>query len=536
MRPIGITAVFLFPLTATVCGVITCAFTGSIRKVYGDILQEDFDVMETSRTGSFGLWSRLAVLLAVAATLAGCASNDAVYREIAVSRSKDYERWLAEGAGAAANEPKISGKLTTEDAVKLALLYNKELQAAVQERNVASGRVKEAGARALPSLKGKGQYSRLDEVPTISFADQSFKMGVIDNYSADLVVTQPLYEGGAIRAGLRAARLNAVLADVRIRGQTQKTIFATVSTYLDALLSQHLYEVNRDAVIAAKAHLDDVGTRRKLGTASDYDVLRAEVDVSNFRAEEIRQRNRVTIAKTSLLKTMGVAQEQNLDLADDLVYSPASTNWEKAVGVALQNRPDLYEAELNVRLQREAVVAARGALFPKVSATFLEGMANPDPHTVVIPDWGNRWTAGVSVEFPIFDIGRFGKIEEEKARLRQCEVALSDTRERVLLEARQAWLAVRNAEEFVESQKMNLDRAAESLRLAEVGYRKGVQSQVEITDAQAAVTRTRGLYYQAIYDHCAARLALQRALGTLGSAADYSGGACAAQDGASAAH
>jgi hypothetical protein len=96
-----------------------------------------------------GYLSRVVVLLAAVATLAGgCASKDAVYREIAASRSKDYERWLAEGAGRAANEPKISGKLTTEDAVKLALLYNKELQAAVQERSVASGRIKEAAAQA----------------------------------------------------------------------------------------------------------------------------------------------------------------------------------------------------------------------------------------------------------------------------------------------------------------------------------------------------------------------------------------------------
>ena len=91
------------------------------------------------------------------------------------------------------------------------------------------------------------------------------------------------------------------------------------------------------------------------------------------------------------------------------------------------------------------------------------------------------------------------------------------------MEVRQALLTVQDAAEFVDSQKLNLDRAAESLRLVEVGYREGLQSQVEVTDAQTAVTQTRGLYYQAIYDHCMARLSLERATGRLGATAGAPG-------------
>ena len=455
-----------------------------------------------------------AALLFGLALAGGCVSGEALNREVAESRRQEREQWHP--AGGPADEPVISGKLTIEDAVKLALLYNQELQAIAQEMDVARGRIREADARALPTVTAAGAYTRLDEAPHISMGDQNFVLGVADNYSAELIVRQPLYEGGAIRAGLRASRLNALLADARVREQIQKTVFGTVAAYLDARLAEHLYEVNRDAVTAAKAHRDDVHKRKAVGTASDYDALRAEVEVSNFSAEEIRQRNRVTIAKTNLLRLMGVGQDRALELADDLAYRPSGLNWEETARVALENRPEIHEADLTLRLQREALVAARGARLPKAAATFTENEANPAPHTVTIDDWGNQWIAGVSVEVPIFDLGRTGKIEQEQARVRQREIQLNDTRERVLLEARQAWLSVQDATEFVESQKMNLDRAAESLRLADVGYRAGLQSQVEVTDAQAAVTRTRGLYYQAIYDHCAARLALERALGTLG--------------------
>ena len=230
----------------------------------------------------------------------------------------------------------------------------------------------------------------------------------------------------------------------------------------------------------------------------------------------IRQRNRITRAKTSLLKSMGVTQERDLDLADSLSYRDVSTTWDEAVRAALENRPELNEAELAVRLQAEAVRASRSAYLPRIDAMLSETEADPAPHTPIDDVWGSGWAIGIVAEWPIFDLGREGRVAQEKARARQRDAQLADARERVLMEVRQALLSVQDAREFVDSQKMNLDRAAESLRLAQLGYRQGIQSQVEVTDAQAAVTRTRGLYYQATYDHCVARLGLQRAMGLLG--------------------
>ena len=460
--------------------------------------------------------SALGALLA----LGGCASPEAVRDEVRQSRSEDSRQWAATAGRGGEAEPAISGRLTLEDAVKLALRYNKELQAAAQETDVARGRTLEAKAMALPSVTAGAQYARLDQSPHIAFGEQSFDIAVEENYSTRLEVRQPLFAGGAIRSALRSARLGSALSDQGIREQVERTIYAVASAYYDALLAGHLYDVNRDAVSAAEAHLDDVRKRQRQGTASNYDVLRSEVEVSGFKAEMIRQRNRIARAKTSLLKSMGVVQEQELELADELSYHPVPTQWQDAAPRALENRPELSEAELAIRLQEEAVRIAQSAYMPRIFATFAETEANPAPHTPTESEWGAGWMAGATAEWALFDIGREGKTGAEKARLRQRRDQLADARERVLMEVRQALLGVQDADEFVDSQKMNLDRASESLRLAELGYRQGLQSQVEVTDAQVAVTRTRGLYYQAIYDHCVARLGLDRAMGLLGVKAD----------------
>jgi len=213
------------------------------------------------------------------------------------------------------------------------------------------------------------------------------------------------------------------------------------------------------------------------------------------------------LAKTRLLKAMGVSQETEVELADELSYEPVRPILDEAVRIAHLNRPDLYAAELGVRLQQEAVRIAKSRYWPKVDALFTQGWSRPDPHTST-DDWGRNWTAGVQVEIPIFDgLRREGQLIQEKATLRKRKVELLDAEERALLEIQQAMLSLRG---------LNLERAKEGLRLAGVGYRQGINTEVEVVDARAALTRARGLYYQAIYAHTVARLALQRAMGILG--------------------
>jgi len=322
---------------------------------------------------------------------------------------------------------------------------------------------------------------------------------------------------------MRTARVLSYMSDEQVRSTVQNTIYSAANDYFEVLLAQHLYEVSEDAVKSASAHLADVTRKRAHGLAAPFDVLRAQVEVSNFTAEMIQQQNRIHLGKTRLLKTMGVSQDSDVVLSDELVYRPMKPVLEEAVRLAYENRPDLYQAELGVRSQEEAVRIAKSQYWPRVDAMFNQGWSRPDPHSVTRDEWNDAWWAGITVEWSLFDgLGREGRVIREKAALSQKNIELLDAEERTLLEVQQSILSLRDAEEFVESQRLNLDRATEALRLSEAGYRQGLYKDVEVADARAALTLARGLYYQAIYSHTNARLELQRAMGILGPGADGS--------------
>jgi len=450
-------------------------------------------------------------VMVAALLLAGCVSSEKFYQDVSMSREVAYRQWASRKERQQRSQTHISGELSIEDCLKLALVNNKVLQRVIQEKQVARGERLKSYSAILPAVDLSAEYLRKDKIG--SFGPITF--GDLDNYSTSLRVTQPIFAGGAIPATINAGKLFSLLTDQTVRA-VQDLTYTAIHTYYDVLLNQHLMQISADAVRSAQAHLDDVKRRQQGGVASDFDVLRAEVELSNFQAELIQNKNAINIAKAQLIKEMGVSQDSDFILSGKLVYSPSETAMEQAVEAAFRNRPDLISGEFDIKYQKELLKMAWSRYWPAISGFYENIWSNPDPHQNTMVRWGHLWQAGFMATLPIFDgFSREGEIIQQKARVRQAQIGLIDTEETALFELTSALLSIQNAAEFVESQRLNLTRAEEGLRLAEVGYREGINTQVEMIDAQSALTTAGANYYQAIYSHIIAKLDLQKAMGTM---------------------
>lgn len=455
--------------------------------------------------------------------LGGCKSEDEYAREVTLSREAAYRQWETRKTREEALQPYVSGKLSLGDCIKLTLLHNKTLQRTLEEREIARGQSVSARSAYLPNLSLNTEYRRIDEVPSFDVpgpmgTTEKVQIGNIENYAAVLSVSQPLYAGGSIAARVRAARLFSLQTDQVIRGATQEAVYQAETAYYNLLLSQHLVEIATDAFRSARANLEDVEKKRAGGVVADFDVLQAQVEVANREADLIKARNAIDIARANMIRVMGAAQGSDFVLSDEFVFVPVDVSMEEAVETALKNRPDLYRQEFEVRRQREQLHVARSRYLPVISGFFENTWAKPDPKSFATTkvEWGDTWVAGIRGAWPIFDgFQREGAIIQERARLRQAQIDLVDKEEAALYELTQAVLTMQNAAQVVESQKLNLARATEQLRLAEVGYAQGVRTALELIETRRGVTQARVNYFEAIHAHAVAKTTLQRAMGTI---------------------
>jgi outer membrane protein TolC len=438
------------------------------------------------------------ILGAAILSLPGCTGSDDYYNDASLSRETAYNQWKGRKERNDKAQPIISGQLSLQDCIKLTLVNNKTLQRVAQDREIARGQEMGSYSAMLPTVGISAGYVRQDKVQSIG----PFTLGDVDNYSMKLRVDQPIFAGGAIIAKMNAARLFRLMTDQTVRATTQDVLYAAEHAYYDVMLNKHLLEISNDAVRSSQVHLDNVKQKR--------------VELSNFQADLLKNKNAIDIARTNLLKVMGVSQDSDIVIIDEFVYESSDMKREEAVQVAFKNRPDLFSREFGIKYAKETLNISKSRYLPVVGAYYEMGRTKPDPHNPMLIDWGNIWSAGGAVTLPLFDgFGREGDVIAQKARLKQAQIDLIDSEETAIFEITKAILSIEDAAEFVDSQKLNLTRAKEGLRLAEVGYKEGTNTQVEMIDAQSALTQAKVNYYQSIYTHNVAKLDLQKAMGTL---------------------
>ncbi len=443
-----------------------------------------------------------------------CSSQKTLYEDVKIHQDKAYDQWRICDKKTCGDEVFLDGKLSLEDALKISLQYNKKLQAVFQDKKIAKGKILEALSLALPHLKGSAAYTRMDTAPKLEVGNAKVTIGYQNNYSVDLNLRQPVFYAGQIAAGIEASKFFLLFSDERIRKQLQTTIFLTAQAYYHALLAARLYEVNIQTLKTANAHLQTVKDKKEQGLASSYDILRSEVEVSNFEAEKIKQENALHLAITHLLKTLGASQQSDILLSDELEYVPFAVELEQAVEVAFKNRPDLYSSDIAVKMQEDAVKVVKGEFYPHVDAFFFNRWGRPDPHTTSLDSWGRQWNFRVALEWPLFEgMRRIGKFKQEKAKLRQKQIEYKDVKETVIFDVQKAHLSLQDADQFVSTQRLDLQRAKKALEMAQAGYEEGIQTQVEVMDALSSLTRSQSLYYTALFQHSVAKLDLDYAMG-----------------------
>ena len=409
--------------------------------------------------------------------------------------------------------PFLDKTISLDEAWLLAIEHNKRYQAALENKAIAQGNILCARSEMLPSISLAAKYKRHDDD-----AKNHMKRASLDEHSTGLRISQAIYSGGVTKARIQQAKLDAISQELNVTKEREKLFYQIGLSYHRVLLAQELLQVAKDALRSANAYLGEVSKKNKLGSATKYSVIRAEVEVSLYQAQEIQAQNELDLAQAELLKEMGIKQESNIRLSDHLAFQKEEIDHIELLKVAYQNRPDLKQAELNVKLNEESIRETRGLYNPQLNAYAETGWMKPNSYDYHRNEWDANSSVGASISLPVFDgFKRKGELIKTKALLRKSELHLKEVEEQVSLDVKQAVLNLQNAISFVESQSKNLDKAKEGLRLAEAGYRQGINTEIDVTDARATLTRAKGLHYQAMQSYAIARLALEKSCGTLGS-------------------
>jgi len=410
-------------------------------------------------------------------------------------------------------------RLSIAEAVARSVQLNEQVLVARADRAAARGAVREIRADALPELSADFGYTRNIQTPVLFFNTdegvQQISIGDANEYSFRLGLRQTLldFSLGPARAAARLAE-DASLAGVE--ATRDEVALQTRLAYYTVLLDRALVRVEEKALEAAQRRLAQVEEFYEVGTGSEFDLLTAQVEVDNIRPGLIEARNQLELDLNELKRAIGLPLDSSLVLTDSFP-APADVDVEldQAVQRALAQRSDLQAQRLSVELRGESLTSERAGALPSLllDAAILRRASSAD---VVPPsrDFSQSTSVGLSLEWPIFDgAARSGRIQQAQAVLERERYRLRQLREDVRLEVQQTLLARDAAREEIAASDANVRRAERALEIAQSRFRNGLSTQVELEDAELAVTEARTNYARALYRFAVADARLRAAMG-----------------------
>lgn len=440
-------------------------------------------------------------------------------------RSRSYLAWAllagaslaGAGTGAAVAEPSAAQEtVTLQRAIELAQQQQPQLRQQRAAVEAALGRVDLAKTARKPTVSLSASLTAGSSRATCDQMTGACSGGFLDPTASTGLGARAdwlLYDFGQTRVSIRAAELSAEAAAAGIGTSTLDIRTNVEVAYLEAVARQKLVKVAETTVKSEETHLDQARRFVAAQAKDPIEVAQAQARAANARSTLAQAQSGLAIALANLRAAIGWLDATRSPVPDGTWPTPpeaAPPDLGTLVQTARQHRPELAALDKQIAAAEANLQAAYYQRRPTLSATASTQWSPSTSDATPEPSW----SAGLTLSWQLFDGGR-AKADQRIAR---ANVVSAEAQRDTLLVGLTSQLELARAQ--IDANRVNLTASAEAvtaaraqLQLAEARYTQGLGSQIELADAQTAITTAEGNLVQAQWQLAEAWTQLRRAMG-----------------------
>jgi outer membrane protein TolC len=416
---------------------------------------------------------------------------------------------------------------TLDLAIQTALQQNPAILTARQEIRRTKGVFIQVLSQALPHITATDQFQRTDprlgrggSISTGGVVGGTSTVSLTDNTYFLRVQTTQLIFSGSVFPSIRGADFQHDSAFFSFRNVIDQTITTVRQEFYQVILNKALIGVQEESVRLLESQLKDQQNRFEAGTVPRFNVLQAEVALANQQPSLIAARNNYRISQLTLIRTLGLdfdprrGEDPGLECKGELTYQPRVISLEDAIQIGKERRPFLKQQKANVQNQRQQLGVAYGGFFPTINADSAYEW-DSSPLTSDISKVNKGWFWGATGTWNIFDgMATIGLVKQQRALLSESEITYDDDVRQVEVEIQTAYDNLQRDRETIQSQEKTVEQAQEAFRLASARLGAGAGTQLDVLNAQVALTQAQSTLLQALYSYNADLAEFDRATAT----------------------
>ncbi len=410
--------------------------------------------------------------------------------------------------------------LDLQKAIQIALEKNTEIRVAKLEVDKSEEKLRETRSGLFPNIEANGQYQRYIEKPVIFLPPGSplgevLEIGSNNSYLGTIGARVPIFSMG-LYDGIGVASKSVELNSENLRFTEIATINNVKKAFNSVLLAREFKDVINQSLQNSLDQLENVKRLNKQGVASDYDLLRAEVQVENLRPQVIQAENNYEISKENLKVLIGLKSEQEINILDEFDFDGQyDISLQQYLDDVMKNNPQLAILNKQEEIANRAISLEKSAYFPSLSAFGnYQYQAQSDDFKFSDYKWVSTFVVGLQLQIPIFNGFKTpARVEQANITLNQLEEQRQGLTEALKTQLQNVVYVIEQTIIRIKGQDKNIEQAQQGYEIARTRFENGLGTQLEVNDAELALRQARLNRLQAIYDLRIAEAELQLILG-----------------------
>ncbi|WP_147370757.1 TolC family protein [Fusobacterium polymorphum] len=396
----------------------------------------------------------------------------------------------------------LARDLTLDQAIDLSLNNSKEMKISEKNLDISKLNVSKAFKNALPSVTYTGAYTVGEHERQILTQSERNYVSKKRGYTQNLKLTQPLFTGGVVTAGIKGAKAYENIASYSFLQSKIKNRLDTIKIFSDIINAQRNLEALKYSEGVLLKRYQKQEEQLKLRLITKPDILQTEYSIEDIRAQMINVKNVVDTNMEKLYIRTGISKSEPLNLVPFDIPNNFSEkiNLDSDLKQAINESLSAKVAEEQVKVASATRMAAVGDLLPQVSAFASYGTGERTTFERSYRD--GEWTGGVQVSWKVFSFGsdldnyRVAKLQEEQEELRE-----TSTKENIEIDVRSAYLNLVSLEKQVAAQRKAVEAAKSNFEMNQEKYDAGLISTIDYLDFENTYRQARIAYNKVLLDY-----------------------------------
>ena len=391
----------------------------------------------------------------------------------------------------------VPNEMTVEDAIRLGLKNNYDIQIARNTAEIAINNKGKGIANFLPVIDTNSEL-RYDNTNENTSSPTSFGDSVTRTSDTYLSLTWTLFDGFRMFADKNRFDELAMSGEYEARDRIERTVVNIMAAFFNLVQQEQLLDVIRDTLAVSKRRLELEEVRRELGGASSTDLLNARVNYNNDESTLLDQQLASTIALNELNIVLARDPLTPVVVKKEIVIPPLTMAYEELLTMAKEQNSTLLTALYDKRVAEEDVRIAKSVFWPRL---FLNGNYGYADRALfgdeIIPGTDRRRhsidsTIGLFVSFNVFN-GNVDKINLQNSRLELLnrDLNLQNIENEITGLVREKYTTYQKRMAKVKIEEENTATAKQNMELQKELYATGASDSLDFRDAQVLYARAQ---------------------------------------------